>query len=125
MSGSEKRRRRHSRTARYDDQELAELEARAEKAGLTVAGYIRSCTLDKPPPRQSKRPTVNHVELAKVQAGIGRIGSNVNQMAKLANCGRWPGYLLINDAVLAILEMRNDVQRALGVIPPEDVEHGP
>ena len=117
-SGSENRQRQKVVRVRLTDQEQAEIIARADKAGLSVAGYVRSTVLEKPAPRQSRRPSINHKELAFILAQIGKIGSNVNQMARVANSGGWPGSHQINLAQGDIKTMRNRLMLALGVSPP-------
>ncbi len=122
MAGSEKRQRQNVVRVRLNDNERAEILTRADKAGLSVAGYLRSAVLQTPPPRQSRRPSVNHQELARVLAQLGKIGSNVNQMARVANCGGWPGYNRINEARQEIHEIRDLVMKALGVTPYKERE---
>ncbi len=119
MSGSETRQRQYHEKFRVTDAERAQIRARADRAGLTVASYIRSTVLDTPPPRQSRRPPVNVVELARVLAALGKLGSNVNQMARVANSGGWPGDDKIDFAAFAIHDMRLALMQALGVTPDE------
>lgn len=119
MAGSETRRRRKEVTIRVTDEEHAEILSRADRASLSVAGYVRSTVLEKPAPRQSRRPSVNHKELAFILAQIGKLGSNVNQMARVANCGGWPGRHQINRAQDDIHAMRDRLMLALDVAPPK------
>ena len=116
-SGSEKRQRQNMIRIRLNDTEQAEIISRADKAGLSVAGYVRSTVLETAPPRQSRRPSVNHKELAFILAQLGKLGSNVNQMARVANMGGWPGSQRINEAQADIHDMRDHLLAALGVTP--------
>ncbi len=118
-SGSEKRQRQKMVRVRLTDEEQAEIISRADRAGLSVAGYVRSTALDKPAPRQSRRPSVNHQELAFILAQLGKLGSNVNQMARVANSGGWPGYGRINQAQADIHAMRDQLMLALGITLPK------
>jgi len=115
MSGSEKRQRGRLQAIRFNDAELAALHAAAERAGLTVGAYIRQTVLGAPPPRQSRRPPVEKEALARILAQVGKIGSNVNQLAHHANAGSIPDSTELQDALLAVLEMRDALVRALGV----------
>lgn len=115
MAGSEKRKRRHQISVRFEPREYAELIHRADKAGLSVAGYFRSAVLQTPPPRQSRRPPVDKIELAKVLGALGKIGSNVNQLARVANAGSWPEAGAIYEAQADIRTMRLTLMEALGI----------
>jgi len=117
MAGSEKRQRQNVVRVRLNDTERSEILERADRAGLSVAGYLRTAVLDQPAPRQSRRPPVNKQELAQVLAAIGKLGSNVNQMARVANSGGWPDGDKIDYAAFAIHDMRIMLMSALGVQP--------
>ena len=77
----------------------------------------------KPPPRQSRHPAVNKVELANLIAAIAVIGPTLNRLAHQANAGSWPGDRAIADACADIRWMRHAVMRVLGITPqpvPDD-----
>ena len=59
-------------------------------------------------------------ELARLMAAIGRIGSNVNQLARMANAGSWPDSRLLKQACDDIRIMRDTLIRAFGMTPPDD-----
>jgi hypothetical protein len=109
-------------TIRLPDDERAELEARADRAGLSVSGYFRSAVLDAPWPRVTRRPTVDQQLLARILDALGHshIGSNVNQLAKIANAGSWPDSRLLKQACDDIRMIRDMLIRALGFTPPDD-----
>ncbi len=71
-----------------------------------------------PPPRRNpprRLPKADVQALSKVLAAVGKVGGNVNQIAKVANAaGQLPeiGELARVRAVLE--EMRDDLRRALG-----------
>ena len=56
---------------------------------------------------------------------VGKIGSNVNQLARAANAGSWPDSRLIAQACEDIRWMRNALMRAFGITPPPDGPAGP
>lgn len=103
---------------RLTDDERADVKARADRAGLSIGGYFKAAVFDQPPSRQSRRPPVDKQELARLMGAIGRIGSNVNQLARHANAGSWPDARALDDACSDIHWMRDAVMRALGITPP-------
>ena len=66
------------------------IERSANEAGLAIGGYLRSLALGSPGPRAVRRPFVDRVALARLLGEIGKLGSNVNQIARLANRSRQP-----------------------------------
>ena len=86
-SGSEKRARSAHLTIRLTPEEREAIDASAEKAGLTAGSYARQVVLGAPTPRQVRRPPVERRELARLLGELGKIGSNLNQIAKSANKG--------------------------------------
>jgi hypothetical protein len=66
------------------------IKEKAAKAGLSVGAYLRSLAVGHPGPRSVHRPRPGDTELARLLGHIGKIGSNINQIAKLANTYRHP-----------------------------------
>jgi hypothetical protein len=76
-------------TTAYDDTELAALDDAASRAGLTRASYQRVQTLATPPKtRSTRRAPVEREMLAKALGQLGRVGNNLNQLARAANIDR-------------------------------------
>lgn len=115
MAGSENRKRVKTKSIRFTPAELAQVEAAAERAGLTTGGWLRQAVLDAPPPRQSRRPVVEKELLALLLRHLGKIGSNVNQLARSANSGHAPDSAELQAACLAVIEARDMVLVALGM----------
>ena len=112
--GTEKRVRDYILPIRLSQDERAVVETAAERAGLSVGSHARQTLLGAPAPRQVRRPPVERKELAKLLAELGKIGSNLNQLAKAVNSGSlvYTGEI---DAVLAGLEeTRQAILAALG-----------
>ncbi|MDQ0314886.1 plasmid mobilization protein [Amorphus orientalis] len=86
--GSETRKRGRLLQVRLAAEELAEVRERADRAGLTPASYVRQTVLDGPLPRQVPRPPASRVELAQLLGHVGKLGSNVNQLARAVNRGQ-------------------------------------
>jgi len=72
-SGSESRRRTAVLQARFTAAEAADIRARAERAGTSVGSLIRAAVLAAEPVRATRRPTVNHAQVARVLANEGFI----------------------------------------------------
>jgi hypothetical protein len=117
---SETRQRQAAIRLRVTEDERAAIEARAEKAGLTVAGYLRACVFgkDTPQPRAAKRPTVDAEELTRLRYELRKIGGNLNQIAHALNQEKpfdAPAFAAIYAEHRAALVA---VMKALGKEPP-------
>jgi hypothetical protein len=82
---------------RYDDRELAVLTAAADRAGLTVAGFLGGAGLavagQGPPPSQAADRELL-AELVRLRLAIRRYAVNVNQaVAALHSTGQAPLWL--------------------------------
>ncbi len=122
---SEKRQRKIRVTIRLNEAEATELNNRAENQSLTLAGYFRSAVLNTPPPPQSRRPPVDKEILGQLLGKIGRIGNNINQLARVANAGSWPDSQQLNSACDDIQEIRHTLMLALGTDPKIEPRSGP
>ena len=101
-------------SVRLSDDERAELVRRAEAAGLSIGGYWKSAVFNIPPPRKSRRPRTDTAELAKLLGQLGRVGNNINQLARILN---YEGSVEIPELVTALkdlAEMRAAVMHVLG-----------
>ena len=87
--GTETRKKSHLVTSRYDPDEYAELEEAASRAGLTRASYQRVQSLSKPKTRSTRRAPIDRELLAKVLGQLGKVGSNLNQIAREAHFDRF------------------------------------
>lgn len=83
-SGSETRQRKKLLPVRCTDEELAAIEVAAERAGLSVAAFVRQRTIGSAGPR-STRQRADRAELCRLLGEAGKIGSNINQLARVAN----------------------------------------
>lgn len=88
-SGSETRKRNVLLTARFSPQEAASIRQISDRTGHSVASLIRRALLDTPPPRASRRPPADMQAIARLLGQLGKIGSNINQLTKHANAGRY------------------------------------
>ena len=100
-SGSETRQRNTAPAqVRLTPDERAQLDAAAERAGLTVGAFIRQQCLGTPGPRAARRPPVERAALAQLIGQLGKCGSNLNQIARALNMGEEPGEI---DAAIAAM----------------------
>lgn len=114
--GSNKRKRNKFVIARLSDEEHAAISALADKSGLSPGAMVRQTLLHIAPHTSMRRPSVDTKLLAKVLAELGKIGSNINQIAYHLNAGR-PGDVMegsIEAALNELLEWRMALMQALG-----------
>jgi hypothetical protein len=113
-SGTEKRKRQRLLQLRLTDAELAEIEAMANRAALTPSSYARSVLLDAPPPRARRRPTIEAQAVARMLGELGKVGSNLNQIAHALNRGEDRHPSDIADALADVATIRAACLEALG-----------
>lgn len=117
MSGTEKRIRDRILPIRLSAEERAAVDAAAEKAGLTTGSYARQVLLGAPAPRQVRRPPVERKELARLLGEVGKIGGNLNQLAKATNQGLTVYHNEILAALGGLRVLRTAILKALGREP--------
>ena len=116
-SGTETRQRGKLLQIRLTSAELSEIEAQAEAAELTAASYARSVLLSAPAPRARRRPSVQTQEVGRLLGELGKVGSNLNQIAHAVNAGQPVGSNAIAAAIEDVRAMRDDCLIALGRKP--------
>ena len=96
-------------------EEHATITEAAAKAGLSVGAYVRTLALGSPGPRAVRRPPIERRELARLLGWLGKLGSNVNQLAYGYNRERrlpgLPELMAVREDVAA---MRAAMMKALG-----------
>jgi hypothetical protein len=68
------------RTTEEDKQKLMEL---ANEAGMNITDFVKSCTLGKAP--RTKKAAPDREIMIRLLAELGKVGSNINQIAKVMN----------------------------------------
>jgi hypothetical protein len=100
---------------RCNDAEHATITAAAAQAGLSAGAYLRFLGTGTAGPRAVRRPPVERAELTRMLGELGKLGSNVNQLARTANTGgdqpTWWELTAIGEEVRT---MRAAVMKALG-----------
>ena len=117
---SENRKRTVLRPARFTPEEAARFDAKAKPYGGASA-FIRYIALEKPLPRSKVEVQL----LSRVLAELGKIGSNINQIAYHLNAGR-PGDRVeagIEEALRDLSELRIVCLQALGKEPHRGSAH--
>ena len=116
MAGSEKRQRTKDVRVRLTPEEYDRVKLAADNTGLALGAFARACMLDGPGPRATRKPPVAKQELVRILGQLGKIGSNVNQIARAINSGDDPNGLSddIKAAVVAIAEIHTAAASALG-----------
>jgi hypothetical protein len=105
----------HYVAVRCTGSEHATMTEAAQRAGLSVGAFLRALACDGPGLRAARRPPIERQELARLLGHIGKLGSNVNQLAYAANAaGDLPGARDLEEMAAEIREMRDAVMKALG-----------
>jgi hypothetical protein len=102
-------------SVRCTAEDHAVIDAQATKAGLSKGAYRRALALGAPGPRAVRRPPIERKELARLLGQLGKVGSNVNQLAYGYNrAGSLPGYPELLAVRREVGEMRDALIKALG-----------
>ena len=108
-SGSERRQKGRVVPFRVSAEEYAQLDALAEREGLTIGSYIRSRTLTVPTTRAIRRPVVEVELLRRYLNELHKIGSNINQTARRVNMGDTPLAAEIQSTLAACRQIARQV----------------
>lgn len=114
MSKSQKRKRLLSIHARVTPEEKAAVLEKAKAYG-GISAMFRTVAFEAKPPKSK----VDIQAMAQLLASLGKIGSNLNQIAKHLNSGR-PGDTienLLQVELRDLMEMRQVVMKSLGMEP--------
>ncbi len=121
-SGSNTRQRTELTQTRFTPAELAEVEEAASRYGLALASFSRAAQLSVArgqgrltvtPVRSVRRPSVEKEQLARVLGQLGKIGSNLNQVAKAMHKDG-ADIADIMEAVAEVRETSRAVMQAMG-----------
>lgn len=115
--GTETRQKQHRVTVRLASAEHAELEAAAERSGVSVGAYVRSRVLTAPTTRARRRPSVEVEALARLQGEMNKVGSNIHQLVRRINFGETPAGDEVRSAFAGYREVIAAILGALGRRP--------
>ena len=113
-SGSEKRQQTKIIGFRALPEEVAQVEEAAQKAGVSKSEYVRQKILGGSKIRAARRPTVEAATLGKLLAELGKIGSNLNQIAHRANMGQGINSAELNAALTELRAIGRAIIEATG-----------
>jgi len=103
---------------RVTDDQWGKLDTKAAARGLKIGGYLRTVALGSAGARTMKRASAERVELARLLGELGKLGSNVNQIAKAFNStGAVPTPPELTAMQTDIAAMRSAVMTALSCEP--------
>ena len=125
-SGSDKRQRGEAVTVRLTKDERATLDALASRSGLAVGAFMRAASFGDAGPRAQRRPPADHKALRQLLGECGRVGNNLNQIARQLNAGGPVDVPELREALAAYLHIRTAILRALAMDTiGEDISRGP
>ena len=119
-SGTDKRQRGVTVTVRLTAEERAQLEALSSRSGLAAGAFMRAAAFGGAGPRAQRRPSADHAVLRQLLGELGRVGNNINQIARALNSGQAADLPQLKEALNAYLGVRNAIYRALGKDPYDD-----
>lgn len=116
---SEKRQRTRQVKTRMTEAEHAAFLARADKAGLAAAAFLRAVALKDPGPRAQRRVPADAQAMRQVLGHLGKTGSNLNQIARYLHTGGMPETVLpdIRESLADLARIRGLIYDALGKDP--------
>ena len=117
-SGTEARQRPEKVTFRVSDAERNEIDAAADRAGLTVGSYVRMRALTSPETRAVKTPRVNKVLLSQMLGQLGRVGGNIHQIVKRMNYKEGVESAALVSALSDFKEVAAAIMQTMGRLPP-------
>jgi hypothetical protein len=118
-SAAAKRHRTRQLAVRCTPEELAAIQEKAAASGLATGAFARAAMLGGSGPRARRRTTADKEALLRVLAQLGRVGNNINQIARRLNTGDTIHLPSLEQALGAYLDIRNAIFEALGLAPTE------
>jgi hypothetical protein len=112
-SGSDKRQRGHTLTVRLSRDERDTLDALSSRSGLAAGAFMRAAAFGDAGPRAQRRPPADHKALRQLLGECGRIGNNLNQIAKALNTGGNADIPELRTALAAYGDIREAILTAL------------
>ena len=113
-SGSENRQRGGQIAFRVTDEERAIIEAAADAEELTVGSFVRAKILKKVVTKPTFRPSLDREILGRALGMLGKVGSNINQIAKHMNSGGHTPAAEILKALNDFAILKEQILKAIG-----------
>ena len=115
--GSNKRQRNNQYVVRCTTDEFNAIAAKATRAGLKGAAFLRASGLGDAGPRAQRRPAVEKELLIRALGLHGQYGNNMNQIARAGNAGNPVDLPELRRALKEWGEIRDAMYLALGKAP--------
>lgn len=106
----------HPVMVRYSDIEYELIKEYAEQAGYPVAVYVRKCSL-KEKPNITYNVVADISEIQKLATEYGKIGNNLNQIARYFHMGGLRSKAMqeeINGCITELHELRKEIIKLVG-----------
>ena len=113
-SGSENRQRGGQIAFRVTEEERAIIEAAADAAELTVGSFVRAKILKKIVTKEVRRPSIDREIFGRALGMLGKVGSNINQIAKHLNSGGNVPNAEIAKALNDVSILKEQILKAIG-----------
>jgi hypothetical protein len=94
----------------------AEFERRVNASGLSTSAFITKAWSDSEPPRQSRRPTIDHQAVAKLLAALAGVSDQLRAAVSASGQGG-ESETRFKEAVSSLTEMRAACFKAVGRKP--------
>jgi hypothetical protein len=124
-SGSETRKRAGIIGFRASDDERAQIEAAAQRAGLTPSSYIRSRAVSKPTTRAVRRPPVEMAQLAQLLGLLGALGGTVQALVQKHGGAEGVPAAEVQETLAAFRGAAEAILRTMGKRPALPTDRGP
>src|SRR5271169_6384949 len=92
----------------------AEFERRVNASGLSTSAFITKSWFGADPPRQSRRPSIEHQAVAQILGELARVRDQLHAIAVASGAGSG---VLLEEAVRSLTEIRAVCFKALGRKP--------
>ena len=92
----------------------AEFERRVNASGLSTSAFITKSVFGADPPRQSRRPSIEHQAVAQILGELARVRDQLQTIAIASGPGSG---VLLEEAVRSLTEIRAVCFKALGRKP--------
>ena len=115
--GSERRRKYANLTIRLLPEERAKIEVEADRAGLSLGGYVRVRLSVESDIRAVRRAPVDAAALARVLAQLGRVGGNLHQLIRHLNLGHHEALAEAREVLAELRGVAREIMGAMGRPP--------
>jgi hypothetical protein len=95
----------------------AEFDERVLASGLSTSAFITKAVFGRDPPRRSRRPSIEHKDVAQILAGLAQLRDELHAINVRLGEGSDADWTVIEEAVRPLTEIRALCFKALGRKP--------